>query len=179
MYAVLSEVTIAQLIRYIVYEFWSSLLPLMCFPPLRSFWLRVGGAHIGRGTIINKISLVNLYAHGLGNLSIGDKCFVGDEVMLDLSGKVILGDHVTLALRAVVVTHMNVGFRDHPLKSRYPKMVEKVLVRRGSFVGANATILPGVTVGEEALVAAGSVVVDDVETRSCVAGVPAKVYKRL
>jgi maltose O-acetyltransferase len=69
---------------------------------------------------------------------------------------------------------MNVGYADHPLQAVFPKMAAPVRVGRGSFVGAQATILAGVCVGPEAFVAAGSVVTSDVPPRTLVAGVPAR-----
>lgn len=179
MLSVLSEVRISSIIRFLIYELWSIGFSLMIFPPMRSLWLVFGGARIGRQNIIHRIKVINMYSSGLSNLSIGDKCFLGDEVLIDVSGKVILEDHVTVAMRACIVSHMNVGFSDHPLRFHYPKQVKQVRIRRGSFIGANATILPGVTIGESALVAAGSVVTHDVSDRTCAAGVPARIFKRL
>lgn len=176
---VLSELSMGNFMRLLVYELWSLGFSLMIFPPLRSFWLMLGGAKIGKQSIIHRIKVINMYSLGLSNLSIGDKCFLGDEVLIDVSGKVILEDHVTIAMRACIVSHMNVGFSDHPLRFHYPKQVKQVRIRRGSFIGANATVLPGVTIGESALVAAGSVVTHDVSDRTCAAGVPARIFKRL
>ena len=54
-----------------------------------------------------------------------------------------------------------------------------VHIGKGVWVGANATITPGVTIGDDAIVAAGAVVTKDVEAGTVVAGVPAKVVKRI
>jgi acetyltransferase-like isoleucine patch superfamily enzyme len=51
--------------------------------------------------------------------------------------------------------------------------------KRNAWIGAAATILPGVTIGENAIVAAGSVVTKDVTSNTCVAGVPAKFVKQV
>lgn len=179
MLSVLSEVSIGNIIRFLIYELWNIGFSLMILPPMRSFWLMFGGAKIGKQSIIHRIKVINMYSSGLSNLAIGDRCFLGDEVLIDVSGKVTLEDHVTIAMRACIVSHMNVGFFDHPLRIHYPKQMEQVRIRRGSFIGANATILPGVTIGELALVAAGSVVTHDVSDRTCAAGVPARIFKRL
>ncbi len=56
-------------------------------------------------------------------------------------------------------------------------MAAPVVVRRGAFVGANVTLLPGVEIGEQAFVAAGSVVTAPVPPGALVAGVPAKVVR--
>ena len=55
--------------------------------------------------------------------------------------------------------------------------LKAVLIRRNAWIGANSTILPGVTVGENAIVAAGSVVTKDVEANTIAGGVPAKKIK--
>jgi acetyltransferase-like isoleucine patch superfamily enzyme len=57
--------------------------------------------------------------------------------------------------------------------------VEQTLIKRGASIGSNATILSGVTVGEEAIVGAGSVVIDDVPARTIVAGNPAKFIRQI
>ena len=91
---------------------------------------------------------------------IGRECFLGDECLLDLAEGIELEDQVTLAERVLVLTHLNVGYADHPLQAAFPAQAAPVRFERGSFVGAGATILAGVTVGREAFVAAGSVVTD-------------------
>jgi acetyltransferase-like isoleucine patch superfamily enzyme len=149
------------------------------FPPVRSFWLRVLGATIGRRAILHDVRFFNLYRRGLAGLRIGDDCFLGDECLLDLAEEIRLEDHVTLAERVVVLTHTNVGYKDHPLQAHFPAMAAPVTIRRGSFVGAAVTILPGVTIGPEAFVAAGSVVTTDVAPRTVVAGVPARALRTL
>jgi maltose O-acetyltransferase len=86
---------------------------------------------------------------------------------------------VTLAERVLVLTHMNVGYKDHPLQAEFPPMAGGVCIERGAFVGASVTILAGVTIGAGSFVAAGSVVTGDVPPRTLVAGVPAKPVRSL
>ena len=81
---------------------------------------------------------------------------------------------MTLAERVVILTHTNVGYHDHPLQPHFPATAAPVALGRGCFVGASVTILPGVTIGPESFVAAGSVVTADVPPRTLVAGVPAR-----
>ncbi len=143
------------------------------FPPLRAFWLRLLGARIGRRSLLHDVRFFNTYRVGFAGLTIGEACFVGDECLFDLAEKVVLEDQVTLAERVLVLTHMNVGYQDHPLQERFPSMAAPVHIERGSFVGANVTILAGVTIGAGSFVAAGSVVTKSVPPRTLVAGVPA------
>jgi acetyltransferase-like isoleucine patch superfamily enzyme len=152
---------------------------LALFPPLRASWLRLLGARIGRRSVLHDVRFFNAYRVGFAGLTIGDACFVGDECLIDLADKVVLEDQVTLAERVVVLTHMNVGYQDHPLQSRFPPMAAPVRIERGSFVGANVTILSGVTIGAGSFVAAGSVVTEAVPPRTLVAGVPARSVRSL
>lgn len=57
--------------------------------------------------------------------------------------------------------------------------LKPVLIRKNAWIGAKATILPGVIIGENAVVAAGAVVTSDVPKNSVVAGIPAKVIKKI
>jgi maltose O-acetyltransferase len=112
-------------------------------------------------------------------LALGDDCFLGDECLIDLADGVILEDQVTLAERVLLLTHLNVGYVDHPLQARFPPRSAPVRIERGSFVGANVTVLAGVTIGAGSFVAAGSVVTEDVPPRTLVAGVPARPIRSL
>ena len=152
---------------------------LALVPQLRSPWLRLLGARIGPGAILHDVRFFNLYRRGLGGLSIGKDCFVGDECLIDLAEAVSFEDQVTLAERVLVLTHTNVGYRDHPLQRHFPAMTAPVVVEAGSFVGAGVTLLPGVRVGRGSFVAAGSVVTEDVPPATLVAGVPARPVRAL
>ena len=175
----LGEIGVARALRYGLLTLAMVPYRVALFPPVRTAWLRLMGATIGRRVILHDVRFFNLYRRGLGGLRVGDDCFVGDECLLDLADEIRLEDHVTLAERVVVLTHTNVGYRDHPLQSHFPAMAAPVIIRRGSFVGASVTILPGVTIGPEAFVAAGSVVTSDVPPRTVVAGVPARTVRPL
>jgi maltose O-acetyltransferase len=152
---------------------------LALFPPIRAALLRLYGARIGRGTVLQAVRFFNLYRRGLRGLSIGERCFVGDDCLLDLAEGIALADHVTLAARVTILTHTNVGYRDHPLQRWFPSSSAPVVIDRGAFIGAHALILPGVHVGAEAFVAAGAVVTRDVPARMLVAGVPARAIRRV
>ncbi len=146
-------------------------------PQLRAPYLRLLGARVGRRTILHNLRFFNLYRRGLGGLSIGEECFVGDECLFDLAEAITLERQVTLAERVLVLTHMNVGYADHPLQPYFPPMAAPVVLEQGAFVGASVTILGGVRIGSAAFVAAGSVVNADVPPRTLVGGVPARVLR--
>jgi acetyltransferase-like isoleucine patch superfamily enzyme len=149
------------------------------FPQLRAPWLRLLGARVGRRVILHDVRFFNLYRRGLRGLEIGDECFLGDECLLDLAEGIRLAPQVTLAERVTLLTHMNVGYADHPLQGQFPAMASPVTIERGSFLGAGVTVLPGLTIGPGSFVAAGSLVREDVPPRTLVAGVPARVVRSL
>jgi acetyltransferase-like isoleucine patch superfamily enzyme len=152
---------------------------LALFPPLRSAWLRLLGARIGSGAILHDVRFFNLYRRGFAGLSIGNDCFLGDECLLDLAEAIELQEQVTLAERVLILTHTNVGHRDHPLQRHFPAGAAPVRIGAGSFLGANVTVLPGLTIGPESFVAAGSVVTEDIPPRRLAAGVPARTVRSL
>ena len=148
-------------------------------PPLRTAWLRMLGARIGSGVVLHDVRFFNLYRRGLSGLAVGDDCFLGDECLLDLAEGIVLGAQVTLAERVLVLTHTNVGYKDHPLQKHFPASAAPVRIDSGSFVGAGVTLLPGITIGAGSFVAAGAVVTADVAPRALVAGVPARQVRAL
>lgn len=150
---------------------------LLLFPQLRAPYLRLLGARIGPRSLLHDVRFFNLYRRGLRGLVIGRECFLGDDCLVDLAEAVTLEDQVTLAERVVVLTHLNVGYADHPLQAPFPSLAAPVRLERGCFVGANVTILAGVTVGRESFVGAGSVVTEDVPPRTLVAGAPARAIR--
>ena len=152
---------------------------LLLVPQLRAPWLRLLGARIGGGSILHDVRFFNLYRRGLAGLHVGEDCFLGDECLLDLAEGITLERQVTLAERVLVLTHTNVGYHDHPLQAHFPAMAAPVVIEQGSFVGASATLLPGIRIGARSFVAAGSVVTADVPPGALVAGVPARVVRKV
>ena len=146
-------------------------------PPLRTALIGLYGGRIGRRVVLHNASFFNLYRRGFPGLSLGDDCFVGDECLLDLADGIEMKEQVTLAERVMILTHTNVGYRDHPLQKHFPASIAPVVLERGCFVGAQAVILPGVRVGACSCVAAGSVGTADVAANSLVAGVPARLVR--
>jgi acetyltransferase-like isoleucine patch superfamily enzyme len=171
------EITWLKAIRFIWFSFIETLLH-WSLPPVRVILLRLLGTAVGKNCVILNCSFFNAYHYGFSTLTIGNNCFIGDEVMFDLRGKATLEDFVTLSNRVSLVTHINVGYKDHPLQDRYPTKESPVHLRRGCYIGTGAIILPGVTVGRESVVGAGAVVTKNVPDKTLVVGVPAKVIKK-
>jgi acetyltransferase-like isoleucine patch superfamily enzyme len=174
-----AEIGAARAARFLFFTLALAPYRLALFPPVRRLWLRLLGARIGARAVLHDVRFFNLYRRGLGGLDIGADCFLGDECLFDLAEEIVLERQVTLAERVVILTHMNVGYADHPLQRHFPAMAKGVRIREGSFIGANVTVLAGRTLGPRAFVAAGSVVTEDVPADTLVAGVPARVIRRL
>jgi acetyltransferase-like isoleucine patch superfamily enzyme len=153
------------------------ILNLCVVPQLRAAVLRLLGARLGRNCVVYEVRIINLYRGSFRHLEMGDDCYVGQQCLLDLAAPIRLGRQVTLGPRVVLLTHLNVGYPDHPLQHAFPAQTGSVIVGDGVFIGAASTVLCGTSIGERAFVAAGSVVSKPVAARTLVAGVPAKVLR--
>jgi acetyltransferase-like isoleucine patch superfamily enzyme len=153
-------------------------LLLGCRSEQTAWLLRRFGAHIGRDSDLHAPLIVHNALRDYGNLRIGERCHVGKDVFLDLREAIEIEDRVTISMRATILTHMDVGHSPLGAGSFAPREAP-VRIRRGAYLGANCTLLEGVTVGECAVVAAGAVVTGDVPSYTVVAGVPARAVKRL
>lgn len=175
----IKELGFKRLMRYVLHSLFLKLLDFSLFPPLRSVLLRLAGVEIGENTVINNIKLFNSYHRGFQVLKIGKDCYLGEEAMFDLANEIIIEEQVTITQRVLVLTHTKVGYKDHPLQKYFPRIDRGVVFKKGCFIGAGSIILPGVTVGENSFVAAGSVVTKDVASMTLVGGVPAKEIRKL
>lgn len=92
--------------------------------------------------------------------------------------KIIIGDNSGIAYQALILTSAVPG-DTCKLRKVYKRIKKPVIIGHDCWIGARATIFPGVKIGNYCVVAAGSVVRDDVPDYSVVAGVPAKVVKKL
>jgi acetyltransferase-like isoleucine patch superfamily enzyme len=111
-------------------------------------------------------------------LAVGDDCYFGRELFLDLQDKIVIEDQVTISHRVMILTHTNAG--TSPLRDEFIATAQgPVIIRRGAYIGANVTILQGVEIGESSVVGAGAVVTRSVPPASVVVGVPAKTVKTL
>ncbi|MDQ6671971.1 MAG: transferase [Chloroflexota bacterium] len=111
-------------------------------------------------------------------LAIGPGCVLGDHVSINLDAPVWLGANVSIGPHVVIYT------ASHPIgpgsQRRAGDVIAKaVIIEEGSWIGLRATLLPGVTVGKGAIVAAGAVVDCDVPAHAFVQGNPAQVVRQL
>lgn len=139
--------------------------------------LRKYGAIIGSDAQIHTPLIIHNASPEPGrhyaNLVIGEHCYLGRDVFLDLREKIILEDYVTISMRCTLLTHTDVGMRPADLLNLPPSSAP-IRLKRGAYLGASVTVLEGVTIGEKATVGAGSVVICNVPDGATVGGVPAK-----
>jgi len=109
-------------------------------------------------------------------IKIGDYVFIGKGVEIDVAEMVTIGPHSLLA-PGVFITDHNHNIARHIRIDEQGCKSRPVLIGEDVWLGANAVVLNGVTIGKGAVVGAGSVVTDNVPEYSIVAGVPAKLLR--
>ncbi len=134
-------------------------------PPYRRFCL-------GKKSVIESYCCIN---NAVGDVTIGDYTRIG--IHCTVIGPVCIGSHVNLA-QGITVTALNHNFEDTSKRIDEQGISTKpVIIGDDVWIGSNAVIIPGVTIGRHAVVAAGAVVTKDVPDNCVVGGVPAKVIK--
>ena len=136
-------------------------------PPYRRFFL-------GNHSVIESYCCIN---NAVGDVVIGDYTRIG--IHNTIIGPVCIGSHVNLA-QGITVTALNHNFEDKTKRIDEQGITTKpVIIGDDVWIGANAVILPGVTIGKHCVVAAGAVVTKDVQDNTIVGGVPAKEIKKI
>ena len=107
------------------------------------------------------------------NIKIGKNVIINHNLTCMSRGSIEIEDNVMIGPEVALLT-ANHDFADH-----WVLLCGKIHIKRNAWIGARAVILPGVTVGENAVVAAGAVVTKDVQANTVVGGNPARVIRRL
>jgi acetyltransferase-like isoleucine patch superfamily enzyme len=138
----------------------------------RKFFYRMAGVKIGKGSTIH----MNARIYDPRHIIIGQDTLIGEKATLDgrkqlpnSKGGLEIGSHVDIASEVMIWTS------EHDINDPDMKTIEeKVVIKDYVFIGPRSIILPGVTVGKGAVIAAGSIVTKDVPSMAIMAGIPAK-----
>ena len=143
---------------------------------------------------IGQGSRIWAFAHVMKGASLGNDCNVGDHAFLEtgswVGNNVTIKNHVCIWEGIVIEDDVFLGPHVVFTNDKYPRSprmsrtasryqqkenwLERTVVERGSSIGANSTIMPGITLGAYSMIAAGSIVTRDVEPHALMAGSPAK-----
>lgn len=118
-----------------------------CGPILREF-----GAHVGEGaTIYGPLHVMNA-GGDFSRLWIGDRVYLGTNILIDLADDVRIGHDVSIGMRSNLITSFDVG--PGPLSEKRPRQQGPITIAEGAYLGTATTVLHGVTIGEQATVGA-------------------------
>ena len=152
-------------------------MPQMTLSRLRTKLLRAGGISIGQGSMV----MGDIRAYGKGAelaslFSVGANTFITGPLYVSVGAEVRVGDSVNIGHDVLLLTF-------HPETYDAPVGLGgacgPIHIGDGAWIASRVVVLPGVSVGEGAVVAAGAVVEKDVEPHTLVGGVPARLLRRL
>lgn len=109
------------------------------------------------------------------NIVVGKNVFINSGCCFQDQGGIAIGDECLIGHQVVLAT-LNHDLMPEKRASMFPA---PITLGRRVWIGAHATVLPGVTIGDNAVIAAGAVVAKDVPANTVVAGVPARIVKRI
>ncbi len=114
-------------------------------------------------------------------VKIGKHVYLGPRVSLDdlYPELITIEDYVSIGMGTMIFAHSNPSCSSYLKTKYYPRELKPVTVKGGAWIAPGSIILAGITIGENSVVVAGSVVMKDVEPYTVVVGCPAKVLKKL
>ncbi len=131
--------------------------------------LRAFGANVGKGLVIKpKVRIKNPW-----RLTLGDHCWIGESVWIDNLAQVDIGNHVSISQGAMLLT----GNHDYTISS-FPYRLGRITLEDGSWIGAQATVCPGVTCRSHSILTVSSVATRDLAAWSINAGNPAQYVRQ-
>jgi putative colanic acid biosynthesis acetyltransferase WcaF len=142
---------------------------LIPFHHIRRFVYRIAGMQIWKGSSIH----IEANFFSLKKISIGEDTVIGYRCFLDGRDKIMIGNHVAMASEVMIYNSQHDIDNPDFKASLAPVMIEDYV-----FIGPRAIILPGVKIGQGAVIAAGAVVAESVELMTVVGGVPAKFIRK-
>jgi len=134
----------------------------------RLLWLKIFGAKIHGKPFVHQRARISIP----WNLTIHDGALLGDRANANTLGEIEIGARATVAQEA----YLSAGTHDFTRRAQ-PLMVAKITIGEDAFLGARTFVMPGVNIGERALIGACSVVTQDIEPNVIAAGNPCRVLK--
>jgi serine acetyltransferase len=163
--------------RKVIAEAAARVLPHQTFNRTRTALLRAAGVTIGDHSLL--LGPIRITGDGdpCSLISIGSNTIITGPVQMDVGAEVRIGDWVRLGHDVTLLTI------DHDIGGYWLRSgttaYRPIVIGSHSWLASRVTVLPGVTIGESAVVAAGAVVTKDVPPNTMVAGVPARVVREL
>ena len=133
-----------------------------------------GSITCGRLLLRCKTIPIEVGAAKNGSLVLGERVFINTGATVVANHSIVVGDHCLIGDLVAIYDSDH-----HPMEPSRPTRFAPVRLGANVWVGRSATILPGVTIGDHAVIAAGSIVTGDVPARTLVAGVPARPIRTL
>ena len=135
---------------------------------------------IGAGSTLEANCSISAREQGFQNrFIIGERSFIGDFTIIDTTGGVMVGNNVAVGPHCILYSHDHEPAVEALAVWKGAIKPGAIKIGDGAWIGARVTILPGVTIGEKAVIGAGSVVTHDVPPYCLAVGVPARVLKNL
>jgi len=135
-----------------------------------------------RGWVLSDNVMISIHGVrkiGGGKIYCADNVNINAECMLIASSDITIGKNSTLAYRTLLTTNANPNAPYNELCKLYPPIHQEIRIGDNVWIGAGVIVLPGCRIGNNSVIAAGSVVCSDIPDNCMAAGVPAKVKKRL
>ncbi|OAO24847.1 MULTISPECIES: acyltransferase [Mammaliicoccus] len=143
------------------------------FNKLKEIYLKLWGNKVGKDNVFYP----GIFIMPPKNMKLGSNIDFAKDVLITTKGGIEIGDRVLIGYSSKILTS------NHKIPSNRKRIFtsghtnSKVIIESDVWIGSNVIILPGVSIGEGSVIAAGSVVTKDVESYSIYAGVPAKKIK--
>lgn len=139
--------------------------------------LKLLGCNISDAYIEHNIQLHKL--ENINTLSIGTNTYINHDVYFELAAPIKIGKNVAIAMFNKFITSTHDLANGDESKRVRGYVCKPITVEDGVWIGANCTILPGVTIGHGAVICAGSIITKDIPPNTLYGGVPAKFIKTL
>ena len=164
-------------LKFLLVKLILNFIPKYAGSRLRVRLLRLAGFKIDKSTFLSGTPTIAGSEAFYDNLLIGEDCYININCHFDVSAPITIGDGVSIGHSVLILT--NSHEMGTAVRRAGDLIAKPVHIGSGTWLGARCTILPGMTIGEGSVVAAGAMVTKDVPPHTIVAGVPAKIIKQL